>query len=55
MRPFAKVFAAMFGPESFDKETPRSRQIHRDWDRQRASAMSPAEREEIDAIFSRNL
>ena len=55
MRPFAKVFAAMFGAESFDSETARSRQIHREWDRQRANAMSPAEREEIDAIFSRNL
>ena len=55
MRPFAKVFAAMFGAESFDQETARRRQIHREWDRQRAQAMSPAEREEIDAIFSRNL
>ena len=55
MRPFAKVFASMFGHESFDKETARSRQIHREWDRQRANAMSPSEREEIDAIFSRNL
>jgi len=55
VKPFAKVFAAMFGSESFDKETSRSRQIHREWDRQRSSAMSPSEREEIDAIFSRNL
>ena len=55
MKPFAKVFASLFGTESFDKESARSRQIHREWDRQRAQALSPAEREEIDAIFSRNL
>ncbi|MCX6431674.1 MAG: hypothetical protein NTX29_02450 [Actinobacteria bacterium] len=55
MKPFAKVFAAMFGSESFDKDSSRNRQIHREWDRQRSNAMSPSEREEIDAIFSRNL
>ena len=55
MRPITKAFAALFGNESFDKETARSLQIHREWDRQRANAMSPSEREEIDAIFSRNL
>jgi hypothetical protein len=29
--------------------------IHREWDRQRARAMSPSERADIDAIFSRAL
>jgi hypothetical protein len=55
VKPFAKVFAAMFGSESFDQDSARNRQIHREWDRQRSSATSAAEREEIDAIFSRNL
>ena len=55
MKPFAKVFASLFGAEPFDPEAARRRQIHDEWDRQRAQALTPAEREEIDAIFSRNL
>ncbi len=55
MKPFSKVFASLFGSEVFDQETARRRSIHREWDRQRASAMTPSELEEIDAIFSRNL
>jgi hypothetical protein len=55
VKPIANVFASLFGSPATDPETARSRQIHREWDRQRALAMSPAEREEIDAIFSRNL
>ncbi len=55
MKPFAKVFAAMFGAVPLDQESARSHQIHREWDRQRSNATSAAEREEIDAIFSRNL
>jgi hypothetical protein len=45
----------MFGNHPLDHESVRSRQIHLEWDRQRANAMSESEREEIDAIFSRNL
>ncbi len=55
MKPFANVFATLFGSHESDPATARSRQIHREWDRQRALAVTPAEREEIDAIFSRNL
>ena len=55
MKPIAKVFASLFGSEPYDPETARRRQIHREWDRQRAQALTPAEREESDAIFSRNL
>ena len=55
MKPFAKVFAAMFGTEPLDQESARNRQIHREWDRQRSNATSDADREEIDAIVSRNL
>ena len=55
MKPIAKVFASLFGAEAFDQETARRRSIQREWDRQRNSATTPAEREEIDAIFSRNL
>lgn len=55
MKPLAKVFASLFGDQPLDRESARRRNIHREWDRQRASAMSPSEREEIDAIFSRYL
>ena len=51
----AKVFTSLFGAESLDQESARRRDIHRDWDRLRAQASTPAEREEIDAIFSRSL
>lgn len=55
MKPIANVFASLFGSQPLDHEAARRRQIHREWDRQRAQAMTPSEREEIDAIFSRNL
>lgn len=55
MKQLAQVFTSIFGAEHHDQESARTRQIHREWDRQRAQASSPAEREEIDAIFSRNL
>lgn len=55
MKPFAHVFATMFGQAPLDAEEARRRQIHAEWDRQRASAVTPAERAEIDAIFARNL
>ena len=55
MNPIGKVFTSLFGAGHLDSETAQSRQIHREWDRQRSLATSPAEREEIDAIFSRNL
>jgi hypothetical protein len=45
----------MFDHGTLDDEASRNRQIHREWDRQRAMALTPAERSEIDAIFSRNL
>ncbi len=54
MKPFAKVFASLLG-SGVDQEMSTRRQIHREWDRQRANAMSPSERAEIDAIFSRHL
>lgn len=38
-----------------NKPTSDNDRIHREWDRQRAKAMSPSERDEIDAIFSRAL
>jgi hypothetical protein len=54
MKPF-KSFAALFGSASSDPELEARRAIHREWDRQRALAISPADRAEIDAIFSRAL
>ena len=55
MKPFAKVIASMFDHGTLTPEDARRRQIHREWDRQRALATSPSERAEIDAIFARNL
>jgi hypothetical protein len=45
----------MFDHAHLDPEVARRRQIHREWDRQRAMAVTPSERSEIDAIFGRNL
>ncbi len=55
MKPFAKVFGSILGRHPIDGESPARQQIYREWDRQRAQAMSPSERAEIDAIFSRHL
>jgi hypothetical protein len=55
VKPFARVFANMFDHGIVDPEAARRRQIHQEWDRQRASALTQSERSEIDAIFSRNL
>jgi len=55
MKPLARVFTSLFGAESTDHESARVRQLHREWDRMRSQALTPAEREEIDAIFARNL
>jgi hypothetical protein len=55
MKPLAKVFTSLFGAGAPDHESARIRQMHREWDRMRSQALTPAEREEIDAIFSRNL
>ena len=55
MKPFARVIASMFDQGTLTHEDARRRQIHREWDRQRALATSPSERAEIDAIFARNL
>ncbi len=55
MKPFAKVFANLFDRDHVEADTAYRRRIQREWDRQRARAMTPREREEIDAIFSRAL
>ena len=55
MKPFAKIFASLFDREPLSREAATRRQIHREWDRQRARALTPADLAEIDAIFSRNL
>lgn len=49
------VFSTMFRRPSVDGDHARTREINREWDRQRARAISPAERDEIDAIFARHL
>ncbi|MDI1290871.1 MAG: hypothetical protein PSX37_13100 [bacterium] len=55
MKPFTKVFGSMRSRRPLDTESPTRRQIYREWDRQRSLAMSPSDRAEIDAIFSRHL
>lgn len=55
MKPFAKAFASLLRPDPIDNHASARRQIHREWDRQRARATTPSERAEIDAIFSRHL
>lgn len=51
MKAFARLFARII-PDIVTSETEK---IHREWDRQRARAMSPSELSEIDAIFSRSI
>jgi len=55
VKPFARVFATMFDNGTADPEALRRRQIHQEWDRQRANALTQSELSEIDAIFARNL
>ena len=55
MTPFAKVFASLFDRQPHDDNASARRALNREWDRQRAYALTPSDRAEIDAIFSRNL
>ena len=55
MTTLAKVFSSLFDRQPHDCEGERRRNIHREWDRQRERAMSPADLSEIDAIFARSL
>lgn len=55
MKPFAKIFASVFDREPLDREAAHRRHLNREWDRQRARALTPADLAEIDAIFSRNI
>lgn len=48
MKTLKRAFANIF-----TSPTKASEGIYREWDRQRARAMSPSELSEIDAIFSR--
>lgn len=53
MKAFTKLFSSLFSVEPIvlhEKE-----KVRRDWDRARSRAMTPSERSEIDAIFSRHL
>ena len=49
MKAFTSLFANLFS----NSATSEAEKIYREWDRQRARAMSPSELSEIDAIFSR--
>jgi hypothetical protein len=51
MKAFTRLFANLFA----DPATSRTERLYREWDRQRAKAMSPNELSEIDAIFARHI
>ena len=51
MKAFTRLFANLFT----NNATSDNEKIHREWDHQRAKAMSPSELSEIDAIFSRSI
>lgn len=51
MKAFARLFAGLFEKSA----TSNTQKIYREWDRQRAKAISPNDLAEIDAIFSRHL
>jgi len=53
MTPFTKV-KSLFD-RSGHRTSSTHRRIYREWDRQRAMAMSPSDLAEIDAIFARHL
>jgi hypothetical protein len=53
MAPLTKVFANLF--DRGDDATIQRRQIIREWNKQRAQAISPSDLAEIDAIFARHL
>ena len=51
MKALTRLFARIL-PDIVTSETEK---MYREWDRQRARAMSPSELSEIDAIFSRSI
>lgn len=51
MKAFTRLFANLFDKNA----TSDVQKIYREWDRQRAKALSPSDLSEIDAIFSRHL
>ena len=50
MKAFSRLFANLFNNTTSDTE-----KVYREWDRQRARALTPNDLSEIDAIFSRHL
>lgn len=55
MKQFASVFASVFARPAVDPTSAAREQIRRDWSKQRERALTPADRAEIDAMFSRYL
>lgn len=51
MKAFTSLFAGLFGKDT-TSDVPK---IYKEWDRQRAKAISPNDLAEIDAIFARHL
>lgn len=55
MNRISKAVGSMLRGRHIDIDNSEQAQICREWDRQRARAMTPSDLSEIDAIFSRNL
>lgn len=55
MKRISQVFGSILGRSALDNDSAVRQQIYREWDRQRAMALSPSDLAEIDAIFSRNV
>jgi hypothetical protein len=51
MKAFTRLFANLFT----NTATSGTEKVYREWDRQRARAISPNDLSEIDAIFARHL
>lgn len=54
MNRISKAVGSILSSRRLDSDSSERVQIYREWDRQRARAISPADISEIDAIFSRN-
>lgn len=57
MKSLGAFFSNLFGTlsaEDRSEEAMKRRNLYREWDKQRARAISPSDLAEIDAIFSRH-
>ena len=55
MKHLGSIVHSLRGGMRRDEATTQRKQIYRDWDRERRTALTPSDLAEIDAIFSRAL